>query len=178
MVKTFIIDWPLLILIGLLFGYGVKGKPQGSVLLTRAFISGKFVITLFIIIVFYSYLLAPDWMWMYFAPAETIPMWIVIYVLIMYYFAYAVGFLLQRELAKISSALPVFYVVLMFFAEIGMILSLWDRYSHVGTLAEYQAGTAIPLAESAVGGLPSILTGILFLAGIGLIFWSRRQEVV
>ena len=176
MVPTFIIDWPILILIGLAFSYGVRGEHSGSLVFSRAWISGKLIVTAFVGIVYYSYLLAPDWMWMYFVPADSLPAWMVFYGLILYYFAYASGFFVGREIAKLSKLLPIVYILLMLAAEGAIIYALRDRYLVVGSLAEFKAGTAVPLAESSVGGLPSVLSALLIPLSLVLILWSRRQK--
>jgi hypothetical protein len=173
---TFIIDWPALIAIGLLFGYGIKGTPTKSVLMTRAYFCGKIVVTLFVALVYYSYLLAPDWMWMYFVKASDVPSWIVWYVLILYYFAFALGFVLKMELAKIHSKLPILAVILAVASAVLVTVPLGHRYMNVGSLEQYQAGQTTPLPQSPVGRVPGNLTGILIPLGFGLIYWSRKEK--
>jgi hypothetical protein len=175
-ILTFIIDWPILILIGLLFGYGLKGTPSRGFFLSRAFITGKVIVTLFVLIVYYSYLIAPDWMWMYYVADAEMPRWMVFYILILYYFAYAVGFALTVEGRKFHSGYPPFLMIIMIVAEVLLIMGLKARYVVVGSLAEYQAGTAIPLAESSVGQVPTYLTALLLPLGIGFLLWSRKQR--
>ncbi len=174
---TFIIDWPALIAIGLLFGYGIKGTPSGSVMRTRAYFSGKIVVTLFVALVYYSYLLAPDWMWMYFVKASDVPSWVVWYVLILYFFAYDVGFFLKGELGKIHKALPVVAIILSLVSAVLVTLPLGDRYMNVGTLEQFQAGQTTRLPQSPVGKVPGNLTAVLLPLGVGLLIWSRRQKL-
>ena len=173
---TFIIDWPILILIGLIFGYGVKGTPRGSLFMTRAFITGKMITALFVVIVYYSYLLAPDWMWMYYVRASDLPSWMVWYVLVLYFFAYAIGFCLTVEGAKVARAYPPFLILLMLAAEGVLIWALLDRYIVVGTIEQFLAGTGTALADSVVGGTPTILTVLLIPLSLAFIYWSRRQR--
>lgn len=175
MIQTFIIDWPVIILIGLLFGYGVKGVPTKSLLCTRAFLSGLLILTLFVILVYYSYSLAPDWMWMYFVTAEALPGWIVFYVMILYYFAYFSGFLLTIEGVKLSRVFPPILMILMVASEVAVILGLKERYINVGTLQEFIHNQTVPLSESAVGTVPAILSLFLIPLGLGFIVWSRRE---
>ncbi len=175
-IKTFIIDWPILILIGLIFGYGVKGRPEGSVFFTRAFGSGKFIVTLFVLIVYYSYVLAPDWMWMYYVANSDLPRWMVFYVLGLYYFAFFAGFSLTVEGRKMNRYYPPFLMVVMVLAELALIWGLRERYLAVGTFTDYIAGTTVPLAESAVGTTPMYLSLVLIPIGIGLLVWSRKQR--
>lgn len=163
--------------IGLLFGYGIKNAPHGSVMRTRAYFSGKIVVTLFVALVYYSYLLAPDWMWMYFIKASDLPSWIVWYVLLLYYFAYDVGFFLKIELAKLHPKLPIFAIVVALVSSILVTLPLRHRYLHVGTLEQYQSGQTTPLPQSPVGRIPGNLTLLLIPLGMGLIYWSRREKI-
>jgi len=175
-VKTFIIDWPILILIGLIFGYGVKGTPPRGFFWTRAFVTGKLILTLFIAIVYYSYTLAPDWMWMYFLDTSALPAWCVWYVLILYYFAYTAGFAITVEGRKSHGWYPPLLMIVMIAAEVLLILALKDRYLAVGTLKEFMAGQAVPLAESQVGTIPAYLTLLLIPLGLICLIWSRKQK--
>lgn len=183
-IPTFIIDWPVLILIGLIFGYGVRKPDSGfwyslpSLFLTRAFVSGKIITGLFVLIVYYSYLLAPDWMWMYFIRGAELPGWMVWYVLALYFFAYALGFLMKFELEKLSTKSPFLMMLFMLVAEAGIIFPLKDRYLHVGTYSEFYSNLALPLPESVVGTVPGVLTGILVVIAILLLVWSRRQTFI
>lgn len=143
---------------------------------TRAYFSGKLVVTLFVALVYYSYLLAPDWMWMYFVKASDVPEWIVFYVLILYFFAYDVGFFLKVELAKIHRAFPVMALVLSLVAAVLVTIPLGDRYMNVGTLEQFQTGQTVRLPQSEVGKVPGNLTALLLPLGVGLLLWSRRQK--
>ncbi len=143
---------------------------------TRAYFSGKVVVTLFIAIVYYSYLIAPDWIWMYFVKPEEVPHWMVFYILILYLFAYDVGFFLKFELGKINRIYPILMLIVALAWAVGVTLALKDRYLTVGTLEQFQVGQGIPLSESTVGKLPGALSACLFPLSLILIFWSRRQK--
>ncbi len=145
-------------------------------MLTRAYLSGKIIVSAFIAIVYYSYLLAPDWMWMYFVRDSDMPRWMVFYILILYYFAYDVGFFLKFELAKIRSSFPALMVAIALAASVIVVLPLKDRYTKVGTYDEYHAGGGVALPQSAVGTVPGILSALLAPLAIGLLVWSRRQK--
>lgn len=166
----------MLIFIGLFFGYGIKDTPTGSVMKTRAYISGKIIVTLFIALVYYSYLLAPDWMWMYFVKASDMSSWIVFYILILYYFAYDVGFFLKIELGKLHKVFPLIALGLALAASVAVTLPLHKRYMNVGTLEQFQSGQTTPLPESPVGKVPGTLSAVLLPLAIGLLIWSRREK--
>lgn len=154
----------------------MKGQAIGSLLKTRAYLSGKGVVTLFIGLVYYSYRLAPDWMHMYFVKAAEVPEWIVFYILFLYYFAYDAGFFLKIELEKIRKGLALAALAVTLAGSVLVVLPIKDRYGRVGTLEEFQAGRAIPLSESPVGRVPATLSLLLLPLGVGLLFWSRRQK--
>ncbi len=144
--------------------------------MTRAYLSGKIIMTLFVALVYYSYLIAPDWMWMYFVRASDVPLWIVIYVLVLYYFAYDAGFFLKFEMGKINKILPPLFMVVCLVWEVGVTMALKERYTLVGSLEQFLHGQGTPLAQSAVGKVPGTLTLVLLPLGVGLLLWSRRQR--
>lgn len=145
-------------------------------MLTRAYLSGKIVVTSFVVLVYYSYLLAPDWMFMYFAKASELPAWMPFYILILYYFAYDAGFFLKFALGKIHRSFPAVMLLLMLAASVVVVLPIKDRYLNVGTLEQFRAGQTIPLAQSPVGRVPGTLSALLLPLGVGLLVWSRRQK--
>ncbi len=173
---TFIIDWPVVILIGLIFAYGIKGQPQGSVFFTRAFVAGKIILTLFVAIVYYSYWLAPDWMWGYYVRDSELPRWLVFYVLALYYIAYAAGFFIAHEGRKWRTWYPPVVMGLMVVGEALLIMAQQPRYLAVGTYDQFMAGTTQLLSDSAVGTVPGILSGVLIVLGLMALLWSRRQS--
>ena len=179
-IPTFIIDWPVLILIGLVFGFGVKGTPDRSVFATRAFFSGFIVLSLFITTVVYSYFAAPDWMFMYYVDADTVPGWIVSYILALYYLAFIFGFTAKFELAKVHKFLPWIALVLVLIGSAGVILPVADQYLTITTYEDYMAGKeGIALSESVIGkGFPFYFTPIVVLMAILGLIWSRRQKFV
>jgi hypothetical protein len=166
----------VLLLIGFLFGYGVKGTPTQSVFLTRAYLSGKFVVALFSALVYYSYRLAPDWMFNYFARDVDVPGWMIIYIFVLYFVAYAAGFAMKFETAKIHKAYPVLLMIALLAASAAIPISLGTRYTLVGSMDQFLAGTAVPLTQSAVGKVPGTLTLAIVPIGLGLLWWSRRER--
>jgi len=175
-IPTFIIDWPVLLLIGVIFGFGVKGAPDGSVLRTRAFVSGFLVVALFSALVYYSYLLAPDWMFNYFTKASAVPSWMIPYIFALYFAAYAAGFVFKFELAKMGKGTLSFAIVVLILASALVPISLGTRYTMVGSMDQFLAGQALPLPKSPVGKVPGNLTLALLPLGILLLLWSRKQR--
>jgi hypothetical protein len=166
----------VLLLIGFLFGYGVKGAPTQSVFLTRAYLSGKIVVALFAAIVYWSYRLAPDWMFNYFTRASDVPGWMIAYIFLLYFVAYAAGFAMKFETAKIHKVYPVLLMAVLLGASAGIPLALGERYTLVGSMDQFLAGTAVPLPQSAVGKVPGTLTLAILPIGLGLLWWSRKER--
>lgn len=164
----------MLLLIGFLFGYGVKGAPTQSVFLTRAYISGKLVVALFSGLVYYSYLLAPDWMFNYFTRDADVPGWMIAYIFLLYFVAYASGFAMKFETAKIHKAYPILLMIVLLAASAAIPIALGERYMLVGTMEEFLNRTAVPLPQSAVGKVPGTLTLAIIPIGLGLLWWSRK----
>ncbi len=158
-----------------MFGYGVKGAPK-TVLGTRANLSGKILLTIFVLLVYYSYRLAPDWMFMYFVKASEVPSWMIVYLFVLYYLAYDVGFLLKFEFQKIHRSLPIVFLALSLAASVLVTVPLKERYWNVGTYDEYHSGRTVPLSESPVGKVPGRITLLLLPLGIALLLWSRKQK--
>ncbi|MBI1909639.1 MAG: hypothetical protein HYS22_05670 [Deltaproteobacteria bacterium] len=177
MVPTFIIDWPFLIFLGLLYGFALK-NPEGRPLFrTRAFVAGTLVLFLFIVVVFWSYRIAPDWMWMYFVEAMNVPGWIVGLILFGYYLTFLLGFLLKFELAKLGKGFPGGALVLSVAASGMIILPVKDRYLNVTTTYGWRAGIlGKPLPESDVASAMNMAVAGLIVIGLLLFLWARREK--
>lgn len=166
----------MLLLIGVIFGFGVKGSPAGSVFKTRAFVSGFVIVGLFSGLVYYSYLLAPDWMYNYFVKASEVPGWMVPYIFVLYFAAYAAGFVFKFEIEKFCRVTLFLFMAILITACILVPLSLGTRYTMVGSMDQFLAGQALPLPKSPVGKVPGNLTLVLLPLGVGLLWWSRKQR--
>lgn len=163
-------------LIGVIFGFGAKGSPAGSVFKTRAFVSGLIIVILFSALVYDSYLLAPDWMYNYFTRASDVPSWMVPYIFVLYLAAYAAGFVFKFEIEKVGRPALILAIVLLAAASVLIPISLGTRYTMVGSMDQFLSGQAVPLPKSPVGKVPGNLTLALLPLGIGLLIWSRRQK--
>lgn len=179
-VETFIIDWPVLILLGIVFGYGAKQRAEVSLFKSHAFWSGMLIVAAFSALAYWSYILAPDWMFMYVVEAKQVPAILIYGILILYACVYAFGFTAKHELEKISSSLPRLAILICVIAEIGIILSFKDQYINVATRAQFLNGAKelwMPLPKSKVGGFPIGFFGALLVpASVGLLLWARKNE--
>lgn len=180
MIKTFIIDWPVLILVGIAFGYGTKQRADVSLFKSHAFWGGMFIVASFSALAYWSYLIAPDWMFMYVVEAKQVPAILVYGILILYACVYAFGFTAKFELEKISSFFPILAIILCVIAEVGIILSFKDQYINVATREQFLNGAKqfwTPLPKSKVGGFPIGFFGAALVpAAFGLLFWARKNE--
>ncbi len=177
MVKTFIIDEPVLLSIGFLSALFLPKGWGGSVFKTRAFWAGSYLALGFIALAAYGYFLAPDWMFMYLIPAKSVPPWLVVYALILYYFLFLAGFLAAPHLGALHPKLPWLALLFGIIASVAVVLPLLPAYQVVASFEEFHRGAGVPLSESEVSRktlLPSIL---LFLSGFALLLWARRQKV-
>lgn len=93
----------MLFAVGLCFGLALRKKPENkSLLATKAFWNGFWLTTLYVLVAVSVYLKYPDWMYMYYARASSVPHWMALYIMILYYFSYIAGFLLKFEFRKIN----------------------------------------------------------------------------
>jgi len=178
-VETFLIDTPVMIIFGLLFGPYVREKEKKAPCLSRAFIFGFIFSTIFVISVIWSYFLAPDWMWMYFPEKSSLNIWGWIYILsVLYYFPFIGGFLLGMVLSERSKVVYWISVVYFLIMELLIILLLFQRYYFVGTREEFLKGKAVPLNSPAspVGTLMNIFSIVLIVIFIAMWWYLRKYK--
>jgi len=149
-VQTFLIDFPVLAVFGVLFSFFTKKEAgEGSPFRSPYFWHGILFSTIFCGIVFYSYLKFPDWMWMYYVSGIKLSTLELIYLfLFLYYVPYIAGFVLGRSLIRKDLLFGWLLLGFLVVWEIWIVTHLWGRYSVVGTEADYLNGTAIPAFSS------------------------------
>ncbi len=177
MIKTFLIDTPVMIVFGLLFAPYIRSDELEAPCRSRAFIFGLIFSTLFVISVILSYKLAPDWMWMYFPEDNSLSFWGWLYILsVLYYMPYVGGFLLGKELFRRNRLIYWLTMVYFLFMELLVILLLFKRYYFVGTRDEFLTGRAVPLnsPQSPVGTLMNI-TGIVLFIIFVVMWWFLKK---
>jgi hypothetical protein len=173
-IETFIIDWPVLLTIGLVFG----GRASGRALARRAFILGSVAALVFIATALISYAIAPDWMWMYFLdPADVA--WSVPLIALGYLFFYVVGFAAGVTLGRVSKLSLWSAIGAALGLEAGVVALTWDRYHLIGSAAEWASGRAHELfSASPTGPARTIsLLGPVFLITLGAgLYLTWRDE--
>ncbi len=176
MIPTFIIDEPFLVFLGLLAGFFVPGGWTESVFKTRAFLAGTWISLCFMGLAAYGYFVAPDWMFMYLIPAKQVPEWMVVYLFIFYFLLYVAGFVLNRELRKLSPVLPWLALVLFLAVSVAVVLPLLREYKTVASFEEFHRGGGIPMAQSPMGKGTTLPAIGMVVSGVALLIWARRQK--
>lgn len=148
MIKTFIIDLPVLLLFGLVFAFfSQKDKTHSDFFRQKAFWQGIVFSSLFNVAVLYAAIYFPDWMWMYF-PENTIrntATELIFIFVFLYYLPYVAGFLLGQALMVRFKKAYVVTLAIALGAEVWLVIHLFDRYSVIGSRADFLAGTATSL---------------------------------
>ncbi len=176
MIETFLIDLPVMSLFGSIYAL-IQKRGKESYLKESAFKLGLLFSTIFIVSVLISFVMAPDWMWMYFPENPKTTLLDIIYLLIfLYYLPFIGGYILTRELMKKGWIQALSIPLISLLGEVFLIIRLWDRYSVVGRREEFLAGTAIPLWKSSVNNVFNIAIPLLVIIFLVSVFLIRRKE--
>lgn len=177
MIETFIIDWPVLMIIGLVFGLFA---PEEDWWRSRAFVGGFVAASAFTLVALISYGIAPDWMWMYFLESSEVS-WIVPFIPLAYLFVYALSFAGAVSLVRTRKTFLWTALAMSVLMEAAVVAVTWDRYHLVGTTAQWTAGNAHELFSVSPSG-PAKSIGLLSplfvvaLAGSLFVTWRGRRE--
>jgi hypothetical protein len=173
-IETFIIDWPVLLFLGLLFG---SFAPADGWWRSRAFKAGFIAALVFTIVAFASYAVAPDWMWMYFLDPGDVA-WALPGLVVAYVAAYLLGFAAAIGLKPLGTRALVIAAGVTIAAEIGVLALTWSRYHLVGTRSEWLRGEAHELFSISPSG-PVKTIGLLvpaFFVVLALAFFSTWRS--
>jgi hypothetical protein len=177
--KTYLIDLPVMILFGLLFSILEERDYRDSIFKSAYFWHGVVLSTIFNAAVVYAAIYYPDWMWMYYV-SESLSLEAYVYLFFfLYYLPYVLGFALGVEALRASRALWGFWALLMVAAEVWLVLTLWDRYSVVGTAEQFASGTAVSLFDpnnplSLVMNISMLVMGAYYAF---LLFRRRKKRI-
>ena len=174
-IETFIIDWPVLIFIGLVFGlFAPTDSPWSS----RAFKAGAISAIVFSATAFISYAVAPDWMWMYFLAPESVA-WSVPVLAIGYLVTYVLGFAAAVGLRHLGRSYVVATAVASLLGEAVIVALTWDRYRFVGTKQEWLSGSAHALLGTSPEGPVKVIApfGPIFVVVLVIaLFFTLRER--
>lgn len=154
--ETFIIDWPICVFIGLVFG---AFAPRARWWRSRAFAFGLLTVCVFTATAIVSYLIEPDWMWMYFLDPKSVA-WSVPFLAIGYVLTFALAFAGAIALRDIGGRAVWTAAALALAAEVVVVAITWDRYHRVGSRAEWAGDSAHELFSLSPTG-PARTIGLL-----------------
>ena len=135
-----------MLLFGALFSLFASPLHRTVIFKEPFFWHGVIFTSIFNVAVVYAVVHFPDWMWMYYLQdaRNTLPELVYLFAFL-YYFPFALGFYLGRDLKRYSIVIWAAFVVVLMATEAWLVLVLFDRYSVIGTRAEFLLGEALPL---------------------------------
>ena len=174
--ETFVVDWPVLALIGLGFA---AAAPRARWWTSRAFAAGAVSALAFTAVALLGYALAPDWMWMYFLPPGDVA-WAVPLVLALYPCAFVGAFAAGVALKDLGRGALAAALALAAAAELLVVALTWDRYRLVGTRREWLAGDAHALLtaspEGPVAGLALAAPALAAVVAVAALVAYRSRR--
>lgn len=174
-IETFIIDWPVLALIGLAFG---GFAPRDAWWRSRAFYAGFAAAAAFTLVAMLSYLVAPDWMWMYFLDPDEVA-WSLPLIPLGYLFVYVVGFAAAIPLREASRRMWWAALAVTVAMEVVVIGVTWDRYHLIGTTREWLNDTAHELFTPTPTGparVIGLMSPVFVVVAVAAFVYVRRQQ--
>ncbi len=176
MLLTFIIDPPFVFCLGYFFAAMLPYTLQPPIYTSRAFAAMLFTATIFNVAVAISYVQFPDWMWMYFFDTRFLSMWehgLTLAISLIIYYALGIGGFFWG----IHHRVHIWRTIAALLGMSGLCGAIFfDRYFHVGTTAEFFAGTAPTLPQSPLAALYNITVPLMLAVGSGLLWWARSQK--
>ncbi len=180
-VPTFIIDTPAVFALGVLLSFlALETRARRPFYAVWPFVPAMAICTLFLGTAVLSYLVAPDWMYLYYFPRPELGLARLAYMAaVLYYAPCALGFAIGLDLRRRSRIKALLLLLAAGLCEFLVIRTVYDRYAFVGTRKEWLAGSAIPLAEH--GGIfRATFFGLALMAivFVGVVFGCilRRRE--
>lgn len=176
MIETFLIDWPVLTILGFAFG---AFAPQQRWWRSRAFFAGSASAAVFTLVALVSYLVAPDWMWMYFLDPAGVS-WAVPLILLAYLGVYVIAFASAVALSSVGRKLVWAGVAASLLVELALVAITWDRYHLIGTREQWLKDAAHELLTATPTGPARTISllGPVFMAALALsavAVWRARR---
>ncbi|MGH7598877.1 MAG: hypothetical protein ACREOI_21185 [bacterium] len=177
MIKTFLIDAPVMVILGMLYT-PLEREPEKPFYRAKIFWASCRLAGLFVTLVMASYVLYPDWMWMYFVSTKTLGFAlqtaIVAYVFLMLYVIPFIAGYFWGSTFHANKKVWWAGIILNLALEVLLIFALWDRYSAVGTREEFLRGATVSVSDFHLLGVLLNGGGIL-LAIFGVWQWWRLR---
>ena len=126
-----------------------------------------------------AYVLNPDWMWMYWLDASRLSPAFTVYVFFLYPAMYTFGFLIADQAEKLRKGGSLLLLAALVSFLLLFILLTFGRLWNVGTIAQWDAGTCVPMIGPGLTFTPlaTALTAGLALAvfsGVWLLRWFYK----
>lgn len=167
----------MLTFIGLLFGaFAPEVAPWSS----RALKAGLITSLAFTATAFVSYVVAPDWMWMYFLDPDSVA-WSLPLIAIAYPVTFLVGFSAALGLRTVSRWAVFTAAAASLIAEVVIVAMTWDRYSFVGSTKQWLNDRALPLFGTSPEGPVRVISllgpsfAVVFAVALVITFRSHRE---
>lgn len=179
MSPTFLIDAPVMVVLGMLYT-PLERELEKPFYRTKTFLAGCRLAGLFVALVMASYVLYPDWMWMYFVSTKALGLSqqiaIVGYVfLLLYVIPFVAGYFWGITFSSKNKFVWWAGIILNVVIEVLLIVILWDRYRAVGTREEFLQGTTLSLTDFHTLSLVLNGGGILLVI-LGVWQWWRLHS--
>ncbi|MDQ3619937.1 MAG: hypothetical protein M3391_07390 [Actinomycetota bacterium] len=165
----------MLALIGLAFGGFASRDTWWR---SRAFYAGFATAAVFTLVAMLSYLVAPDWMWMYFLDPDEVA-WSLPLIPVGYLFVYVVGFAAAIPLRAASRRMWWGSLAATLAMEVVVLGITWDRYHEIGTTREWlndaahELFTATPTGPARTIGL---MSPVIIIVAVVAFLYVRRQQ--
>ena len=154
-------------------------RNEQSIFQNKYFWHGFVFTTIFNAAVLFAAIEYPDWMWMYFLETgRNTPLELSYLFVFLYYLPYVFGFVFIMELKKLSKLYSALFLVFCLLAEVWIVMHLFDRYSQVGTYAQFHQGQALSLFEPkhSLSTVMNAAVGIMILDFIFVVVLYRRDH--
>jgi hypothetical protein len=145
-IPTFIIDAPVMVILGMLYTR-LEREPEKPFYRTKTFLASCRLAGVFLALVLVSYVLYPDWMWMYFFRTSDLSFsrqisllggvfWMLYAIPFLAGYFWGLAFHAKNKMAWWAG-------ILVNLALEGLLLfTFWERYRAIGTHEEFFHGTA------------------------------------
>ncbi|MCI0698604.1 hypothetical protein L0337_42215 [candidate division KSB1 bacterium] len=177
-IKTFLIDTPVMVILGMLYT-PLERELEKPFYRAKTFWSSCRLAGLFVALVMASYVLYPDWMWMYFVSTKMLGLAlqtaIVAYVFLMLYVAPFIAGYFWGSTFRTNMKAWWAGIILNLTLEGLLIFALWDRYSAVGTREEFLQGATASVSDFHLLGVLLNGGGILLVI-LGVWQWRRLRQ--
>ena len=162
-----------MVLIGMLYT-PLERQPEQPFYRAKTFWASGRLASLFILLAMASYILYPDWMWMYFFSTNNLGFGLQLVMIggilfVLYILPLIAGYFCGIILHAKSASAWWAVIMLSLVIEGFLIFTLWTRYSAVGTRGQFLTGNTVPLSDF------HLLSAILNGGGIMLVMFAAYQ---